>query len=140
MNKNKISAIILIALKLWAGYIFLMEGFEKFESLDRLIGRSSPFIDFYLAMGETSYLLPLIGVVEIVGAILLISQRYSFAGALFLFPVALNVSLAHIFLIQSSKGIMLTSALMAILLICILSEYSRLKTLVKGQVIWPKKS
>lgn len=116
-----------------------MEGFEKFESLQRLAGRSSPFIDFYLAMGSTGYLLPLIGIVEILGGLLLITQRYSFAGALLLLPVAINVSLAHIFLIQSPKGIALTSGLMLILLITLLAKYERLNELLQPQKIWPSK-
>lgn len=134
--KKKIGSILLLAANVWLGTKFLMEGFGKFESLDRLAGRSSPFIDFYLAMGETNYMLPFIGLVEILGAILILSQVYRFIGSLLLLPVALHVSLAHIVLIQSPKGISYTSIWLAILFLNILLERKRLVPLLKRSKLW----
>lgn len=133
--KNYILSALLIALKLWVGLKFLFEGFEKFENLDHLAGKSSPFLDFYLAMDSTGYMLPLIGVIEILGGLLVISQRYSFAGAVILLPVALNVLLAHTFLIQNPRGITLTSILFAILLLIFFMEKKRISILMKANPI-----
>lgn len=133
---KKIGNGLLVAANLWLGYKYLMEGFEKFESLDRLIGRSSPFIDFYLAMGETSYLLPFIGVVEILAALLILSQVFRFVGSLILLPVALNVCLAHIVLIQSPKGIALTSFFLLVILVNLALEYKRFKPILRFSKVW----
>lgn len=133
MIKTYLPKIILIALKLWVGVKFILEGFEKFESLERFAGRTSPFLDFYLAMGETGYMMPLLGVVEILGGVLLISQRYSFIGALMLLPVMLNVWLAHTFLIQSPTGITLTSLMFAAMLLFVVLEWKRLRVLIQPQ-------
>jgi len=130
-------SILWIALRVWVGWKYLMEGFEKFENLDHLAGKSSPFLDFYLSMDDTGYMLPLIGVIEIVGALLLITQRYSFTGALLLLPVALNVFLAHLNLIQNPKGMILTGAYLLVIILLILKERDRLKTLVKPIAVWP---
>jgi len=133
---KKIGNTLLVGANLFLGYKYLMEGFEKFESLDRLIGRSSPFIDFYLAMGETAYLLPFIGVVEILAALLILSQVFRFVGSLILLPVALNVCLAHLVLIQSPKGIALTSFLLVVILVNLALEYKRFKPIFVTSKVW----
>ncbi len=129
--KKKLGGILLVAANLWLGYKFLKEGLEKFEDLEHLAGRSSPFIDFYLAMGETNYMLTLIGLVEIAGAILVLTQVYRLLGSIILLPVALNVSLAHIFLIQSPKGISYTSIWLTIILLNLVLERRRLVPIFK---------
>ena len=133
---KKIGNTLLIAANLFLAYKYLMEGFEKFESLDRLIGRSSPFIDFYLAMEETAYLLPFIGVVEILAALLILSQVFRFVGSLILLPVALNVCLAHLVLIQSPNGIALTSFLLVVILVNLAIDYKRFKPILKASKVW----
>lgn len=139
MARIYISKIALILLKLWIGLKFLLEGFEKFESLEHFAGRHNPFLDFYLAMGHTGYMLPFIGVVEIAGGLLLITQRYSLIGSFLLLPVALNVVFAHTFLIQDPLGIALTSIFFLSLLLFIFLERKILGVFIKGSEVWPMK-
>ncbi len=87
-------------------------------------------------MGETSYLLPFIRVVEILAALLILSQVFRFVGSLILLPVALNVCLAHLVLIQSPKGIALTSFLLVVILVNLAIEHKRFKPMLKASKVW----
>jgi len=136
MTKDKLIKVIMIALKVWIGVKFLMEGLEKFESLERLGDRSSPFLDFYRAMGETSYMLPTLSVLEILGGLLLITQRFSYLGSVLLLPIMLNVWMAHVFLIQSPKGITLTSIWFVSLILLIFLDKNRIDGIFRPQKIW----
>jgi len=76
MHTLKLWALLL--LRLWIGYTFVVEGLEKFEPLPDRPGPLSEFMQFYTALSNTGYLLPLLGIAEMAGGLLLISQRYNF--------------------------------------------------------------
>lgn len=103
-----------------------MEGFEKFESLERFGDRQSPFLDFYRAMGETGYMLPFLGIGEILGGILITTQRFSLFGTIITIPMALNVFLAHLMLIQSPKGITYTLFINIVLILFLVMDRKKI--------------
>lgn len=132
MKKQLLGRVAMILLRIWVGIVFIMEGFEKFESLDRFGDRHSPFLDFYRAMGETGYMLPFLGVSEILGGLLIATQRFSLFGTIITIPMALNVFMAHLMLIQSPRGIAYTLTINLVLLLFLYMDRKKIIGLFKA--------
>jgi putative oxidoreductase len=104
---------ILFVISLLFGLMFINSGLNKFfqyipmpkdmpENMMKVMG----------AFMEIGWLMPLVAVVEIIGGILFITNKYRALGAIMIFPVSLGVLLTHIVNLQS--GIPLGLILMAI--------------------------
>lgn len=104
---------ILFVISLLFGLMFINSGLNKFfhympmpkdmpENMMKVMG----------AFMEIGWLMPLVAVVEIIGGILFITNKYRALGAIMIFPVALGVLLTHVVNLQS--GIPVAVILMAI--------------------------
>ncbi len=129
MKKEVIGKLLIIGLKIAVGLIFIGEGLEKFEGVERFGERQSPFLNFYRAMHNTGYMLPFLGAGEIIGGVLIATIRFSLPGVIWTIPMALNVLLAHVYLIQSPKGIAYTLAINIALLFFLWLDRKKIKTL-----------
>ena len=67
-----------------------------------------------MALMEIEWLMPLVGLAEIVGGILIIFPKTRALGALVLFPVMVGILLTHIFV--APEGLVIAVALWAILI------------------------
>jgi putative oxidoreductase len=92
--KNK----ILLVLSILFGLMFINSGMNKFfnympmpddipESLIKLMG----------AFAQITWLMPLIGVAEIIGGILFMTNKFRALGVIVIFPVLVGILLTHIF-------------------------------------------
>ena len=108
MKKN-----ILFVISLLFGLLFINSGLNKFfnympvpkdlpEGLLKVVG----------AFMEIKWLLPLIAVVEIVGGILVITNRFRALGAIVILPVMVGILLTHI--INAPSGLILALILFVI--------------------------
>jgi uncharacterized membrane protein YphA (DoxX/SURF4 family) len=99
---------ILFVISLLFGLMFINSGLNKFfhympmpkdmpENMLRVMG----------AFMEIGWLMPLVAVVEIIGGILFITNRYRALGAIMLFPVTIGVLLTHVVNLQSGIPIAL---------------------------------
>jgi putative oxidoreductase len=104
---------ILFVISLLFGLMFINSGLNKFfhympmpkdmpENMMKVMG----------AFMEIGWLMPLVAVVEIIGGILFITNKYRALGAIMIFPVTLGVLLTHVVNLQS--GIPVAVILMAI--------------------------
>jgi putative oxidoreductase len=104
---------ILFVISLLFGLMFINSGLNKFfqympmpkdmpENMMKVMG----------AFMEIGWLMPLVAVVEIIGGILFITNKYRALGAIMIFPVTLGVLLTHVVNLQS--GIPIALILMAI--------------------------
>lgn len=109
--KNK----ILLVVSILFGLMFINSGLNKFfnympmpedlpEELMRIMG----------AFMEIGWLLPLVGVVEIVGGLLFMTNKYRALGAIIILPVMTGILLTHI--INAPSGLPIALVLFAILL------------------------
>jgi len=109
--KNK----ILLVVSILFGLMFINSGLNKFfnympvpedlpEELMRIMG----------AYMEIGWLLPLVGVVEIVGGLLFMTNKYRALGAIIILPVMTGILLTHI--INAPSGLPIALVLFAILL------------------------
>ncbi|HAD97025.1 MAG TPA: hypothetical protein DCG19_06430 [Cryomorphaceae bacterium] len=135
MKKELIGRLVIMALKITVGLIFIGEGLEKFEGIERFGDRQSPFLDFYRAMFSTGYMLPFLGIAEIVGGVLIATIRFSLVGVIWTIPLALNVFLAHLNLIQSPKGIAYTLTINLLLIFFLWLDRKKLKPLFAAKAV-----
>ncbi len=104
---------ILFVLSLLFGLMFINAGLNKFfnympapkdlpESMMKVMG----------AFMQISWLMPLVGVAEIVGGVLFIIPRYRALGAIIIFPVMIGILLTNI--INAPSGLPIALVLLAI--------------------------
>lgn len=107
--KNK----VLLVVSILFGLMFINAGLNKFfnympvpedlpEELMRVMG----------AFMEIGWLLPLVGVVEIIGGLLFMTNKYRALGAIIIFPVMIGILLTHI--INAPSGLVIALVLFAI--------------------------
>ncbi|ASZ13689.1 DoxX family protein [Chitinophaga pendula] len=100
---------VLFVISLLFGLMFINAGLNKFlnympvpkdmpESMMKLMG----------AISQITWLIPLVGIVEIVGGILFITNRYRALGAIIIFPVMIGILLININSAPSGLPIALT--------------------------------
>ena len=107
--KNK----ILFVLCLLFGLMFINAGLNKFFNY-MPVPKDLPasMVTLMKAIMEISWLLPLVGVVEIVGGVLFIIPKYRALGAIIILPVMIGILLINI--ISAPTGLPIAGVLMAI--------------------------
>lgn len=91
--KNK----ILFVLSLLFGLTFINAGLNKFFNYMPVPkDMPEPTMKMFTGMMQISFLMPLLGVAEIIGGILFIIPRFRALGAMVLFPIMVGILLAHI--------------------------------------------
>lgn len=113
--KSSIKSKILFVVSVLFGLMFINAGLNKFlnympvpENLPEKMMKAMT------AIMELSWLLPLIGVAEIVGGLLIIIPKTRALGALVIFPVMVGITLTNI--VQDSSGLPLVAVLWVILI------------------------
>ena len=87
---------ILFVLCLLVGLLFINSGLTKFFNyMPMPKDMPEDSMKMFGAMGQIKWLIPLIGVAEIVGGILFIIPKFRALGALVLFPVLVGILLTH---------------------------------------------
>lgn len=75
---------------------FIVFGFNKFFLFAPLQPPEGAVAQAFLGTMFTSYLVSLVGVVEIIGGLLLLVKRTSFLGLLLLTPIVANITVFHL--------------------------------------------
>ncbi|AWA28665.1 DoxX protein [Flavobacterium magnum] len=136
----KVKNIIRIVLNLILGGMLLYGGIMKFarpmpsptEIVEKVQqgGQVAPTIEalqiknYIFGMKQTGFFWEFLGIVELAGGIMLISQVFSGIGALIALPVILNIFLFHLFLERDETGELIeTGGLLLINLILISFTY-----------------
>ena len=121
---------ILFVFSLLFGLMFINAGLNKFfnympppkdlpESMLKVMG----------AFMEISWLIPLVGVVEIIGGILFIIPKYRALGSLIIFPVMIGILLTNIF--NAPSGLPIALALLAINIWAMVEDRAKYSPLFK---------
>lgn len=107
--KNK----ILFLLCLLFGLMFINAGLNKFFNyMPMPKDMPASMVSLMKAIMEISWLIPLVGIVEIIGGALFIIPKYRALGALIIFPVMVGILLINI--ISAPSGLPIAGVLMAI--------------------------
>lgn len=121
---------ILFALSLLFGLMFINSGLNKY--LNYLpIPEKMPekMVKAFGAFMEIGWLLPLVGLAEIIGGIFLIIPRTRALGAIIIFPIMVGILLTHIF--QDQTGLPIAITLVAILIWVMFENRAKYFSLIK---------
>ena len=109
--KNSIKTKILFVFALLFGLMFINAGLNKFLNY---MPMPEKMLKAMTAIMEIGWLLPLVGIAEIIGGLLIIIPKTRALGALIIFPIMVGITLTNIF--QSSSGLPIVVILWAILI------------------------
>ena len=123
--KNK----ILFVVSLLFGLVFINAGLNKFLNY-MPVPKDLPasLMTIMGAMTQISWLIPLVGLVEIIGGILVIPSRTRALGAIILLPVMVGIMCIHIFNDQS--GLPIAGPLFVILLWILIENRKRYRPMI----------
>ncbi len=104
---------ILFIVSLLFGLMFINAGLNKFFNY-MPVPKDMPesMMKVMTAFMEISWLMPLVGIAEILGGILFITNKYRALGAIIIFPVMIGVLLTNI--VNAPTGLPLAIVLLAI--------------------------
>ena len=120
---------ILFIVCLLFGLMFINAGLNKFFNY-MPVPKDMPknAMAMFGALMQIKWLLPLIGIAEIAGGILIIIPRYRALGAVIIFPVMIGIMCANISL---SSGLPMTFVLFAILVWVIVENRAKYLPMIK---------
>ncbi len=138
--------IIFIILRIGLGGMMVYGGIQKFQKPNptplEVVAKASKFqgpdqentlqkVLYINGMKQTGYFWQILGICELLFGLLLILQRTSFIGALFLLPITLHIFLFHLFLESDEVGeLLLTSGYLIVNIALITKEYKQWKKLL----------
>ncbi|MDO6674583.1 DoxX family protein [Tenacibaculum sp. 1B UA] len=121
---------ILFVLSLLFGLMFINSGLNKFLNYMPMPEElPEKMMSAMTAMMEIGWLMPLVGIIEILGGILFIIPKTRALGAVVIFPVMIGIMLTNIF--QAPSGLPIAIALFAINLWVIYENCDAYKPMVK---------
>lgn len=113
--KSSIKTKILFVAAILFGLMFINAGLNKFLNYMPMPEKlPEKMLKAMGAFMEIGWLLPLVGLAEIVGGLLIIIPKTRALGALIIFPVMVGITLTNIF--QDSSGLPIVLILWAILI------------------------
>ena len=123
--------IVKFILSLLFGLMFINAGLNKFFNYMPMEKPTPEQMKVFAAFGELYWLMPLIGIVEIVGGLLFIFPKTRALGAIVILPVMVGIVL-HVFSIdKSTMGMSIAAVLFLINLWIIFDNKEKYKALVK---------
>ncbi len=121
---------ILFIVSLLFGLMFINAGLNKiFNYIPVPDDLPEETVKLMSALMAVSWLMPLIAVVEIIGGILFITNRFRALGALITFPILIGIVLTHV--INTHTGLPLVFGLLAINLWVMVENKEKYKPLVR---------
>jgi putative oxidoreductase len=106
---------ITFVLSLLFGLLFINGGLTKFVNyIPEPKGLSKNLIDTMAAMMQIGWLMPLVGIVEIIGGVLIIIPKTRALGAIMLFPIMVGIFLTNT--ITDSSNLIMGVVLLVVLL------------------------
>jgi len=106
---------LLFVCSLLFGLLLLNGGLNKlFNYMPTPDDLDPEILQDFIAMNEIVWLLPLIGIAEIIGGLLIIFPKTRALGALVIFPVAVGILLTHIFV--DTSGLLIALVIWIVLL------------------------
>lgn len=113
--KSSIKNKVLFVLALLFGLLFINAGLDKFfHFMPMPKDLPEKMLKAFDAFTEIGWLMPLVGIAELLGGLLIILPRTRALGALIIFPVMVGIALTNI--VQDQRGLPLVLVLSAILL------------------------
>lgn len=127
---KRIKQIILFGICLLFGLMFINAGLNKFFNyMPMPKDMPEKMVESMKAFMEIGWLMPLVGIVEIVGGVLFIIPRFRALGAIMIFPIMIGILLTNIF--AAPTGLPIAFILLAINLWVIYENREKYIPLIK---------
>jgi uncharacterized membrane protein YphA (DoxX/SURF4 family) len=124
--KNK----ILFVVSLLFGLMYVNAGLNKFFNYMPMPEKMpEDMVKFMGAVMQITWLMPLVGIVEIVGGVLFIIPKYRALGAIIIFPIMVGILLTNIF--NAPDGLPIALVLLAINLWAMYNDRAKYKPLFR---------
>lgn len=121
--------IVKFIISLLFGLMFINSGFNKFFNYMPMPKPTPEQMKLFAAFEQISWLMPLVGAVEVIGGLLFIFPKTRALGAIVIFPVMIGI-IAHIFTIdKSTMGMSIAGVLFLINLWVIIDNKEKYKAL-----------
>jgi uncharacterized membrane protein YphA (DoxX/SURF4 family) len=128
--KSSIKNKVLFVLALLFGLLFINAGFDKFfHYMPMPKGLSEKMMKTFGAFMEIGWLMPLVGVAELIGGMLFVIPKTRALGAIVIFPVMVGILLTNI--ITAPSGLPIASVLLAINLWVIYENRNKYLPMIK---------
>jgi uncharacterized membrane protein YphA (DoxX/SURF4 family) len=125
--KNK----ILFVVSLLFGLMFINAGLNKFLNyMPPPPDMPEPTMKMFIAFTQITWLMPLLGIFEIIGGILFIFKRTRALGAVIIFPIMVGIMLTH--LIVAPEGLPIAVILFGILIWVIIENREKYLPMIKA--------
>ncbi|MBB4807980.1 putative membrane protein YphA (DoxX/SURF4 family) [Chryseobacterium defluvii] len=122
--------IVKFILCLLFGLMFINGGLSKFITYMPAPEMTPEQMKVYAAFGEISWLMPLVGIVEIIGGLLFIFPKTRALGAIVILPVMVGI-VVHVFTLdKSAMGMIIAGILLLINLWVIIDNKEKYSALV----------
>lgn len=119
-----------IVLQMFLGFIFVVFGANKFLGFIPMPQLSESAGNFMMSLGSTGYMFPVIGIIEVLCGILLVTNRFVTLSLLLLVPITLNILGFHLSLDQG--GLIVSLVITLIHTYLIYDRRENYKTLLKN--------
>jgi putative oxidoreductase len=122
--------IVKFIISLLFGLMFINAGLNKFLNYMPMEKPTPEQMKIFTAFGEISWLMPLVGAVEVIGGLLFIFPKTRALGAIVILPVMVGI-VAHIFTLdKSTSGMSIAGIMFLINLWMIIDNKEKYKALV----------
>ncbi|WP_326981382.1 MauE/DoxX family redox-associated membrane protein [Chryseobacterium sp. MYb264] len=122
--------IVKFIVSLLFGLMFINAGLNKFLNYMPMEKPTPEQMKIFTAFGEISWLMPLVGAVEVLGGLLFIFPKTRALGAIVILPVMVGI-VAHIFTIdKSTSGMSIAGIMFLINLWMIIDNREKYKALI----------
>ena len=123
--KNK----ILLVISVLFGLMFINSGLNKFLNYMPMTDMPESLLHLMASMKEIGWLMPLLGVVEIVAGLLFMIPKFRALGAIMIFPILIGILLTHIF--TDTSGLPVALVLFAINIWVIIENREKYKHMIQ---------
>lgn len=112
------------------GLMFINAGLDKFFHYTPTPKFTEAQMKIYAAFGEIGWLMPLVGLVEIIGGLLFIFPKTRALGAIIILPVMVGILLHNVYRDPSSTGIAISVILFLVNIWIIVDNKEKYKALI----------
>ncbi|MBW7675131.1 DoxX family protein [Chryseobacterium chendengshani] len=123
--------IVKFILSLLFGLMFINSGLNKFFNYMPMPKPTPEQMKLFAAFEEISWLMPLVGAVEIIGGLLFIFPKTRALGAIVILPVMVGIVLHMVTIDKSTQGMAIAGILFLINLWMIIDNKEKYSALVK---------
>lgn len=110
--------------------MFINAGLDKFLHYMRMPEMKPEQLKLLSAFGEITWLMPLVGTVEVIGGLLFIFPKTRALGAIFILPVMVGIVLHNFTLFHTNEGCVIAVVLLLINLWVLFDSREKYKALV----------